>query len=131
MRVCLDTSAYSAFRRGLPAAVEALQLAAEVVFTPVIVGELLCGFRGGNRYASNRSDLQEFLRSPRVLMVSIDEETALRYSEIYSYLRGKGAPIPTNDVWIAATAMQYGLEVLTTDRHFERIPQVLSRLLLE
>jgi predicted nucleic acid-binding protein len=28
--------------------------------------------------------------------------------------------MPTNDIWIAPTAAQYGLPLLTTDAHFKR-----------
>ena len=128
MRICLDTSAYSAFRRGHPQAVEEMQAVAEIVINPVVLGELLSGFRGGNRFQQNRAELEDFLRSPRVLVAGIDQETALRYSQIVNYLRRRGAPIPTNDLWIAATAMQFGLRILTLDGHFERLPQVVTEL---
>ena len=54
----------------------------------------------------------------------MDGETAERYGEIFSQLRAAGTPIPINDVWIAAAAMQWGLRVHTTDPHFGRVPQV-------
>jgi tRNA(fMet)-specific endonuclease VapC len=57
--------------------------------------------------------------------VDIGEETALRYAEIVGFLRSAGTPVPSNDIWIAAGAMQHGLGVLTTDAHYRRIPQVL------
>ncbi len=60
--------------------------------------------------------------------VELDEETALRDSEIIVHLRAEGRPIPTNDVRIAASAMQLGLHVLTTDAYFERVPQVTTQL---
>jgi len=128
VRVCLDTSAYSAFRRGHGEIVELLQLAEEIVVNPVVLGELLTGFRSGNRLKENRRQLDSFLKSPRVRVAGFDEDTALRYSEIMVYLRRLGTPIPTNDVWIAASAMQFGLQVLTTDAHFERVPQVTTHL---
>lgn len=127
MRVCLDTSAYSAFRRGHEDIVDVLQRAEEIVLNTVVLGELFSGFRAGSRYRENREQLDSFLTSPRVSTVGLDEETALRYSEIFVYLRQQGGPIPTNDVWIAASAMQLGLHVLTTDAHFERVPQVTTQ----
>ena len=45
---------------------------------------------------------------------------------IVTYLRKKGTPVPTNDLWIASTAMQHGLKVLTTDRHYLKIPHILA-----
>ena len=69
--------------------------------------------------------LKQFLASPRVRVVDMDEETAERYAVILNSLWKIGRPIPTNDLWIAASAMQYGLTILTTDAHFNHVAQVL------
>ncbi|MBI2899629.1 MAG: type II toxin-antitoxin system VapC family toxin [Planctomycetes bacterium] len=127
--VLLDTSAYSAFRRGLAPAVHVLRTVAEIAVTPVVLGELLAGFRLGKHRSENEEELSSFLDSPRVRIVPVDETTADRYAAILAALRRAGTPIPTNDMWIAASAMQHGLVVLTSDAHFERVPQVLVRLL--
>jgi len=55
----------------------------------------------------------------------LDQETAARYAAILNTLRNAGTPIPTNDIWIAATAMQHGLRLLTTDAHYVKVPQVI------
>jgi predicted nucleic acid-binding protein len=124
-RICLDTSAYSAFKRGDDGVREALARAERIVLPPIVLGELFGGVRTGGRETKNREELGRFLASPRVDVVTVDEETAERYGEIFAYLRAAGTPIPTNDIWIAATAMQWGLRVHTTDSHFERVPQVV------
>ena len=124
MRICVDTSAYSAFKRGHEGALDVLQRARAVVLPAVVLGELLAGFRIGSRERANRRELDVFLESPRVRIAPVDAETAQRYAEIVSYLRECGAPIPTTDIWIAALAMQWGLRVLTSDAHFGRLPQV-------
>jgi tRNA(fMet)-specific endonuclease VapC len=100
MRLMLDTSAYSAFLRG-KAEVDFVQQAGEIVLNPVVLGELQTGFRAGARRQKNESELRAFLNSPRVYVAKVDSETALRYVEIWQ----AGTPIPTNDIWIAATAM--------------------------
>lgn len=124
-RIALDTSAYSAFMRGHDALQTALQEVDEIVFNPVILGELRAGFRLGRHRRKNEDELARFLASPRVRVVSIDEETAVRYAVILTALRGAGTPIPTNDVWIAASAMQHGLGVFTTDPHYEKVRQII------
>jgi predicted nucleic acid-binding protein len=124
MRICLDTSGYSAFKRGHDGALAVVQSAAEIVLPAVVLGELLAGFRIGSRERSNRRELDAFMESPRVRVAALDFETAQRYAEILPYLRERGTPIPTNDIWIAATAMEWGLRVLTTDAHFGWLPQV-------
>ncbi len=102
----------------------AVQGAEEVHLTPIVLGELLTGFFKGKDRRKNERELQVFLESPRVIVVNVEAETAQRYAVIVSALRTAGTPIPTNDIWIAASAMQHGLHVTTTDAHYSRIPQV-------
>lgn len=124
MRICLDTSGYSAFKRGRAGALDLVQRADEIILPAVVLGELFAGFRIGSRERINRQELNAFMESPRVRVAPLDSETAQRYAEILAYLRERGAPIPTNDLWIAACAMQWGLRLVTTDAHFGRLPQV-------
>jgi len=122
----LDTSAYAAFLKGNPEVKLSLQQAEEVVVNPVVLGELLAGFLAGRHEKRNRTILQDFLSSSRVKVVEIDEETSERYAAIVNHLRIKGTPIPTNDLWIAASAMQHGLSVVTTDKHYLEVPQIIT-----
>lgn len=92
---------------------------------PVVLGELYAGFARGSREKKNREILGEFLASPRVQVAVIDEETAERYTAIITYLWAQGTPIPTSDLWIASTAMQYGLKLITTDDHYRTVPQII------
>lgn len=122
----VDTSAYLAFLRGHSEIKLALQQADEIFFCPVVLGELITGFLLGTSEKKNRSILKDFLSSPRVEIVEIDEETSERYAVIMSHLKKIGTPIPTNDLWIAASAMQHGLKVLTTDKHYLQVPQIIA-----
>jgi tRNA(fMet)-specific endonuclease VapC len=128
-RVLLDTSAYSAFMRGKTEAVSSLRRADEIVLTPVVLGELKAGFLRGEHLRKNEAELARFLASPRVRLVGIDRETSERYAVILNGLRKAGTPIPTNALWLAASAMQHGLGVLTSDPHFLKVPQVIVDLL--
>jgi predicted nucleic acid-binding protein len=124
-RVLLDTSAYSAFVRGHVAVREAVAEAEEVFLNPIVLGELRSGFDRGNYRSQNYDLLQQFLSSPRAGIVDITDETAARYAPIRNELRAAGTPLPTNDVWIAASAMEHGLRLLTTDTHYRAIRQVI------
>lgn len=124
-RIVLDTSAYSEYLKGNQAIKGSIQQADEISVTPVILGELIAGFVKGRFEKKNRELLKEFLMSPRVSIIDMDEETSQRYAIIFNYLREQGTPIPTNDVWIAASAMQCGMKILTTDKHYQQVPLVL------
>jgi len=125
-KIMLDTSAYAAFLRGHPEIKISLQQADEIFVSPVVLGELIAGFLMGKNEKKNRTFLRDFLSSARVKIVEIDEETSERYALIMHHLRTKGTPIPTNDLWIAASAMQLGLKVLTTDKHYLEVPQIIA-----
>jgi predicted nucleic acid-binding protein len=125
--VLLDTSAYAAHQMGHPDAVAAVRDAGEVCLNAVVLGELLDGFQRGSQPARNLAYLRKFLAEPRSRLLPIDGDTADRYASILGGLRKAGTPIPTHDVWIAASAMQHGLVLLTADAHFERVAQVRVR----
>lgn len=125
-RVHLDTSAYSALLRGHPGVAQTLRRPETILVCPIVLGELRAGFRIGTQAARNEELLQSFLATPRVRTVPIDDETADRYAVIQPALRRAGTPIPTNDIWIAASAMQHGSGVVTTDPHFEHVQQIIT-----
>lgn len=122
--VLLDTSAYSALRRGLPAALAVIRNSDEIVLNAVVLGELRAGFLGGGSPQENERLLRSFVSSRRVRVVSVDPQTSAHYAEIKAALQVAGTPIPTNDVWIAASAAQHGLAVATLDQHFERVAAI-------
>ena len=124
--VLCDTSAYSAHVRGHPPVVQALRRADRVVLTPIVLGELRAGFARGNRPVDNERSLIRFLESPRALILPLDAATSERYAIIFNTLRRQGTPISVNDVWIAATAMQHGLRLLTLDTDFRHVPQIIA-----
>ena len=125
MRLLVDTSAYSAFMRGHAAIQSSLQRADEIVVNAIVLGELAAGFIKGRRRRKNQEELSRFLSSPRVNVVDVTEETAVRYGVILNSLWKAGTPIPTNDIWIAASAMEHGLQILTTDADYEKVSQVM------
>lgn len=121
----LDTSAYSAFMRGHELIKKRIQESEDIYINPVIIGELKAGFIKGSKKEINLRELEEFISSPRVSIITIDEDTSERYAVILNTLWETGKPIPTNDIWIAASAMQYGLHLITTDAHFNYVTQII------
>ena len=125
MRILLDSNAYSAFMRGSEDVRELIGDAEEVLVSAVVVGELLYGFRQGARYERNRTELRSFLGRSYVSLVAVGSVTADRYSRVMSALKAKGRPIPTNDVWIAAHAMETGADLVSADAHFEHVDGIV------
>lgn len=120
-RILIDTNAYVAFKRNDPDIVQLFRTVDYIAINAVVLGELLAGFRCGTRADINRRELDLFLASPRVFSLPITEETADFYALVFEQLRRKGLPIPTNDLWIAASAMQHGLGLVTLDGHFAHV----------
>jgi len=123
----IDTSAYSAFKRGHAEIVALMRQNRSILVPAVAIGELLAGFERATRRVQNQKELQSFLSRPRVQVTPVTEATAQRYARIYDYLRTAGRPIPTADLWIAASAMEFSAELLTLDAHFLGVPHILVR----
>ena len=126
MTVALDTSAYSDFMRGVVERVEIVRAVQAIVLPFIVVGELRAGFAAGDRGSTNAANLQRFLASPRVSVLLADEQTTHHYAQLHRHLRSDGRPIPTNDLWIAALAVQHDLVLCTSDSHFRQIPQLVT-----
>lgn len=121
MRLLLDSNAYSLFFRGHVQVGELVRSADEVLLSAIVVGELLAGFRRGSRFEQNLADLRDTLDSPLVTLIPVGSVTADRYARIVASLRDKGRPIPANDAWIAAHAMETGADLVSADRRFEHV----------
>jgi tRNA(fMet)-specific endonuclease VapC len=124
-RLLLDTSAYSGLLRGHEEIHRRIRQAEAIYVNPIVLGELRAGFGTGMQARKNEDYLGRFLASPRVAVLTIDEETSERYALILNSLWAAASRVPTNDIWIAASAMQHGLAVVTTDADFLKIPQIM------
>ena len=122
VKLIVDTSAYTAFKRNHQRVVEALLQGDQVLISPIVLGELYFGFRRGSHLQKNVAELSSFLECTPVQVIPINGITADRYSRVVLELKRQGTPIPTNDIWLAAQALEHGAELLTLDRHFEYVP---------
>jgi tRNA(fMet)-specific endonuclease VapC len=100
---------------------EIVRRSQEVILSAVVIGELLYGYRYGSRTARNIRELDEFLANRHVTLAPVSRITADRYARIAAALRAKGRPIPTNDIWIAAHAMETGTDLISSDGHFKHV----------
>jgi predicted nucleic acid-binding protein len=97
----------------------------ELIYLPsVVLGELYFGFMKGSRQRFNEKKLQQLIGRLRVEIINVNADIARKYAIIYLSLQKKGAKIPINDVWIAASCMEVGGTLLTRDRHFKIVDQI-------
>ena len=128
-RICLDTSAYSNFKRGDGSATAIIDAADWVGVPAIVLGELRAGFALGRRPRAHESELGRFLANPAVQVLDVDDEASRIYSDIVVLLRKSGTPVPTNDIWIAACAAATHSVIVTFDDHFRHVRRV-GRVLL-
>ena len=124
MRLAVDTNRYTDLAHGDPGVAQILETALEVHLPFVVLAELRAGFLLGSRSDGNERILLHFLRKPRVSVLYPTESTTRIYASLFRQLRHQGTPIPTNDLWIAALAVENDLTLFSRDAHFRHLPQI-------
>jgi tRNA(fMet)-specific endonuclease VapC len=115
----LDTNVVIAFFGGEQTVIDHFDQADEVLLPSVVIGELDFGARKSGRTRHNLARVDDL--TARVAVLDCDTDTAHHYGAIKNALRLKGRPIPDNDIWIAAVAVQYDLTLVTRDGHFAEV----------
>lgn len=121
----LDTNALSAFFDGELAVVELLGQLSDLYLPVIVMGEYQFGLRASRLKKARESQLLAFARACTVLPIL--ESSVTFYAAIRDSLRRAGTPIPENDIWIAALALEYQLPVLTRDQHFLKVKQIKTQ----
>jgi tRNA(fMet)-specific endonuclease VapC len=124
MKLVLDSNRYDDLLTGDETVAEVVETADEIHLPFIVIGELRAGFAAGSRSVDNERLLRRFLLKDGVEILFADEQTTHHYAAVYAQLRRQGTPIPTNDMWIAALALQHDLVLCTRDRHFDRLRQI-------
>ena len=122
--ILLDTNAYTKLLAGGTEVLNAVASAEAVFMSIFVLGELYAGFRGGTKNVKNRNILKKFLSRPTVKILNATSETAEIFGTVKNTLKKAGTPLPINDVWICAHAMETGSLIITYDRHFNKIPGI-------
>jgi tRNA(fMet)-specific endonuclease VapC len=125
VRVALDTNRLTDLFQGDAELADRLGKCDEVWIPLVVLAEMKAGFLGGTQQYRNEALLQTFLGKPTVGILLPARETAEHYARLFVQLKRAGTPIPDNDLWIAALVLEHDLLLITRDRHFERVPQLL------
>jgi tRNA(fMet)-specific endonuclease VapC len=125
VRVVLDTNRLTDLFQGDSELADRLGECDEVWLPLMALAEIKAGFYGGSKQHRNEGLLQSFLAKPTVGIMLPSRETAEHYARLFVQLKRAGTPIPDNDLWIAALALEHDLQLITRDRHFKSIPQLL------
>jgi len=120
--ILLDTNAYVRFLRGDEKVMTSLAQADRVHMSVFVLGELQAGFKAGSKEKGNRQLLERFLLKPTVTTLDATTETADFFGFIAASLKKSKNPIPINDVWIAAHALETGSILVTYDNRFAAVP---------
>ena len=119
----LDTNAVSAVLAGRDEALHRILDGADQHHLPLHV---IAEYQYGLLRLPRPQRLQALFRRLEAdsIILFPDRATADLYALIRQELREKGQPIPENDVWIAALARQFDLEVVSQDTHFDSVPNL-------
>jgi tRNA(fMet)-specific endonuclease VapC len=115
----LDTNIVVAFFNNDPLIAERLAKVGETFLSSTVLGELYYGVYSSQRLKANLTRLESF--AARIATLPVSRTTSIRYGHVKSQLRAAGRPIPDNDIWIAASALEHGLTHVTRDEHFDAI----------
>lgn len=125
LRVALDTNRLTDLFQGDGELARWLAVCDEVWIPLFALGELKAAFRAGTQRSRNELLLYKLLAKPTVRILIPSFQTAEHYAQLFVQLKRAGTPIPDNDLWITALALEHNLLLITRDQHFERIPQLL------
>ena len=120
-RILFDTNILIPYLRNPEAFSDKIISYDRIVLTPTVLGEFRAGITSTKQGAENLRALDDFLLNPAVEECPVTFQTSNYYARIFQMLKRQGTPIPTNDIWIAAVAMQSGCDLYTNDEHFKHI----------
>ena len=124
MRILIDSNRFIDFCAGDPAVVDTFERAVLLVVPFTVLAEIRVGAQLIKRGDSQLRVLAELLQQPGVRVVHSTDTTAHHYAVLYARLKKAGTPIPTNDLWIAALAVEHSLALYTRVAHFDLIPSI-------
>lgn len=128
--ILLDTNAYSALARGIPAIVNLINDATELALPLPVVAELRYGFAKGGQAEYNEQILQKFLSQPQISIVTPTLKTTEHYAAIQLLCQQRGKALSQNDIWIAALAHETEDSLVTFDKDFATLAGVFNEKLV-
>lgn len=123
-RVVLDTNILIPLLRNVANYTQLFREYDEVILPSIVVGEYKARLFATKIGEKNRQSLADYLADPNVRIAPIIDRTTDLYAKVYQALRKEGTPIPQNDMWIAASALEHGADLATRDAHYRHVPML-------
>ena len=102
----------------------------ETIFVSQIsIGEYKVGLDDTQRGRRNRAAILAFLRLPNIVEITLTSATTDLYAKVFRSLRAAGTPIPINDIWLAAQALEHGAVLVSRDQHFKAVANLQTMIL--
>ena len=118
----VDTNALISFiEKGDKTLVDVFSKYDELIVSPIVLGEYRAGITSTKKGRESEAALEKFLETDSVREVETTGKTSVYYAKIFQDLKAKGKPIPINDMWIAAAALERGVELCSFDEHFSNV----------
>ncbi|MDD5261865.1 MAG: type II toxin-antitoxin system VapC family toxin [Methylacidiphilales bacterium] len=127
MHLIIDSNRFIDFCAGEESVIATLESAATIYIPFIVLGEIRAGGLVTRRGQNQVRTLQELLNQPGIQSLNSTDTTSHHYATLYAQLRKNGTPIPTNDLWIAALAVEHDLILYSRDSHFNLIPSLARR----
>ena len=123
-RLVLDTNTLIPLLRNAADYAHLFKTYDEVILPAIVLGEYKAGLFETKTGEKNRQSLADYLADPNVRVAPVTDRTADLYAKVFQALRKEGTPIPQNDMWIAASALEHGADLATRDDHFRHVPML-------
>jgi len=123
-RLVLDTNTLIPLLRNAADYAHLFKTYDEVILPAIVLGEYKAGLSETKTGEKNRQSLADYLADPNVRVAPVTDRTADLYAKVFQALRKESTPIPQNDMWIAASALEHGADLATRDDHFRHVPML-------
>ena len=126
--VILDSNAIISLLDGNKTVARMLENVQQVLVPAIVCGEIDAGAQGDTkRERVTREAFASFLEMEQVAVLPVTRKTGEFYARVFTFLKTAGTPIPANDIWIAAGALETGGLLITSDRHLLSMPLIMTK----
>ncbi len=128
-RFLLDTNVIIDHIGGFRHIPEAASKSEAMLLSQITIGEFKAGLDNTRKGRRNQESFEAFLRLPNVVEITLTPATTDLYAKVFRSLREAGRPIPGNDIWLAAQALEHGAVLVSRDSHFEAVANLQTMIL--